>query len=159
MYIDKNLNLATAASAIVNNGSQLATTNVLDSGVLRNIGVGTTLYVRIQFTTSITQGSGGFNIAAVYSSATALNADVIETSRLSLVAADATAGKIYYLPIAPSTVAATKRWDTAPVEKYFGLVLTPFTANITAGAWTVDIVDSIGDFTDHYAHRLDAEIN
>jgi hypothetical protein len=133
-------------------GGYTVATNVVDLDTVRNIGVGTTLYFRVQFNTLYTQSpAGGSNIVMYYGEDAAL-ANGVLCGQIPLGSAEIPpAGTVYYLPIPP----LDKNRLAVPgngLKKYIGLLWQGYTAGSTiANAfWTVDIVTEVNMVEQNY---------
>jgi hypothetical protein len=158
MIPDQLLRLADGQSLTVATGNT-PTTNVVDIDTLRNLGVGTPLYVRIKFDTVYAQASGGVNVYVAYADDPALSTGSVELTRISLSStAIPAAGTVLYLSIPPVAKVATATSVPQSMvipnnsKKYLGVVWQPFTANVTGtGTWTVDIVTEVNMVEHTYA--------
>ena len=158
MIPDQLLRLADGQSLTAATGNT-PTTNVVDIDTLRNLGVGTPLYVRIKFDTAYAQASGGVNVYVAYADNTALSPTAVELTRISLSStAIPAAGTVLYLAIPPVAKVATATSVPQSMvipndsKKYLGVVWQPFTANVTGtGTWTVDIVTEVNMVEHTYA--------
>lgn len=145
MIPDQNLRICDAKS-IVSSPTSIYS-DAIDLGVLRNIGVGTPLFLRVEITESIAQGAGGgVNLQPVWSDSSALNSSQVRGIQIQLNPSNGAAGSVYYIPIAPiayNQAGGGKVVFPDDSKKFFGLVIGIFNANTTAGAITVDIVTEI----------------
>jgi hypothetical protein len=151
MIPDQLLRLADGQSLAGTSPLSVVSTNVIDLDVVRDVGVGETLYVRIRFDTTYTQApAGGANLLLVYGDDQTLSGP---TTLLQLPFGSATppaAGTVIYLPIPPMS---KLRLDvTGTAKKYLGLLWQIYDAGsastITGGTWTVDIVTEV-NMTEH----------
>lgn len=123
-------------------------TSAVDIDTLRDVGMGTTLYVRIRIDTAYTQASGGVNINIGYADTDAA-ANFVMLSQFPLASGGSVpaAGTVLYLPIPPISKA---RLGALPnnTKKYFLVQFATYTAATVGGTWTVDIVTDV-NMTEH----------
>jgi len=131
------------------NGQSLAstaakTTSAIDLDTLRDIGTGTTLYVRVRFDSAYAQDAGGANILIGYAdNDSALNMVVLSQFQLSSAGSEPAAGTVIYLPIPPLSKVTLGNLPNN-TKKYFMARFVPFSATtLTGGSWTVDIVTEV----------------
>lgn len=118
-------------------------TSAIDIDTLRDVGMGTTLYVRIRIDTAYTQASGGANINVGYAdNDTASNFVTLSQFPLSSGGSVPAAGTVLYIPIPPTS---KDRLGTLPnnTKKYFLVQFATYTAATVGGTWTVDIVTEV----------------
>lgn len=139
MIPDQLLRLADGQSL---DGLSAKYTNAIDLDTLRDIGTGTTLYVRIRFDTAYTQASGGADVYMWYADNDAGLSGVMLTKFQFGAAAAPAQGTVIYLPIPPISKA---RIGALPnnTKKYFLVQFSPYTAAPVGGSWTVDIVTDV----------------
>lgn len=145
MIPDQNLRICEAKSLVANAGSTVYS-DAIDLGVLRNIGVGTPLFLRLEVTTSIAQAGGGINVQPVWADNDGLTTNAVRGIQLQLTQTNGSDGAVYYIPITPivyNQAGSTKVAFPNDSKKFFGLLFGVFTNNVTAGAVTVDIVTEI----------------
>lgn len=152
MIPDQLLRLADAQSLNATLDQSVASTNVVDIDTLRNIGVGTPLYVRIRFDAAYTQSAGGANAVLVYADDAAITSNVVTLAQLSFGnAAKPPAGTVVYMLIPPfarnaSVTATLTQSASIPnnSKKYLGILWQTYSGAITGtGTWTVDIVTEV----------------
>jgi len=117
--------------------------SAIDIDTLRDIGTGTTLYVRVRFDTAYTQATDGANIEIGYAdNDAALNLVILSQFPLGSGASVPAAGTVLYLPIPPISKV---RLGTLPnaTKKYFMVRFAEYGANPVGGSWTVDIVTEV----------------
>lgn len=143
MIPDQLLRLADGqAIAGSTSGTNTIYTDVVDLDVVRDIGSGETLYVRIRFDTTYTQSpAGGTNIVLAYGESASL-ANAVTLLQLPFNSgAIPAAGSVYYLPIPP--IAKDKlAIPGSGLKKYFGVRWEIYGTGsvVTDGTWTVDVV-------------------
>jgi hypothetical protein len=129
MMLDKQL-LFSEAQAIT---AAADSTNVIDLGVARSIGVGEELYIFIEVDVAFTDSSSDSTLTVnlVTDDNASLSSDsTIQT--LVTIPALAAAGTQYIVRLPIGT--------TVPYERYIGLVYTPNNGNLTTGSITAGIV-------------------
>lgn len=160
MIPDQLLRLADGQSLNATLDQTIASTNAVDIDTLRNIGVGTPLYVRIRFDSAYTQSAGGANAVLVYADDAAFTTNVVSLAQLAFTSgAKPPAGTVVYLPIPPfarnaSVTANLTQSASIPnsSKKYLGILWQTFSGAVTGtGAWTVDIVTDINMCEHTYA--------
>lgn len=148
MIPDQLLRLADGQSL---DGAGPKITSAIDLDTLRDIGTGTTLYVRVRFDTAYTQATDGANVVMGYADTdTATNFVLLSQFQLAAGAGVPVAGTVIYLPIPPISKA---RLGTLPnnTKKYFLVQFAEFGANPVGGSWTVDIVTDVNMVEHTYA--------
>jgi hypothetical protein len=153
MISDQLLRLADGQSLAGTEGeptASRATTNVIDLDVVRDVGVGETLYARIRFDTTYTQTpAGGANALLVYGDNAALeNAVTLCQLPFGSTTPPAT-DTVIYLPIPP--ISKLRLDVTGTAKKYLGMIWQIYGdegSTITGGTWTVDIVTEV-NMTEH----------
>lgn len=152
MIPDKNLQLWSGAIPAPN-----ATSNVIDVDTLRNIGVGTPLYVRVNFDTNVrVDVAGGLAFSIGYGDDSAL-AGLRYIATATVLVGTITgpdAGEVLYIPIAPiahysQQGQAFESPDNA--KKYLGIVFGGYTWTAASGSVTIDIVTEINRVENIYA--------
>lgn len=159
MIPDQQLRLAETQSLVTNANTTVVCSNTIDLDTLRNIGVGTPLYVRIRFDSAIAQSaSGGSNIFVVFADNEALTSNKVTLAQLGLVYnAVPPANGVLYIGIPPiaRVASATSAPQSAVIpgnaKKYFGVYIDVFTQAFTAGSWTVDVVSDVNMVEHTYA--------
>lgn len=127
MIIDAQ-NLFSDAQAIT---AAAASTNIIDLGAARNIGVGQNLYVGVTIDTAFTDtGSNStLTVALEGDSTTSFTPD--GTQQLFIIPALAAAGAKYFARVSP---------DFASNYRYIRLYFTPNNGDLSAGALTAFLV-------------------
>jgi len=130
MLIDKLL-MFSEAQAIT---AAAASTNSLDMGPARDIGVGEDLYVFINVDVAMTDGGSDSTLTVdLYGdSTTSFTPDGKQT--LFTIPAVSAAGTQYFAKISP---------DFAAQYRYLELYYTPNTGNLTTGSFTAGIINGI----------------
>lgn len=122
-----------------------ATTNVIDLDVVRDVGVGETLYVRVRFDTLYTQTpAGGANILLAYGENESLGNAVTLLQLPFNSTGIPPAGTVVYIPIPP--ISKLRLDVTGTAKKYLGLIWQIYGnagSTITGATWTVDIVSEV----------------
>lgn len=134
MIIDSQLKFS-AAQAIT---AAVASTNYVDLGIARNIGVGEGLYVAVSVDVAFTDsGSNSTLQVDLYGDSTStFTPDGLQT--LFILPALCAAGSIYFAKISP---------DFASNYRYIELYYTPANGDLTTGSITAAIVKDISKFT------------
>jgi hypothetical protein len=144
MIADQLLRLASSQSlAGVENG--VVNTDVIDLDVVRNAGVGETLYVRIRIDSTYTQSpAGGTNIVLLYCEGPTFTGGITIAQLPLNNSAIPAAGTVYYIPIPPVSKQRLEIPGTG-AKKYLGVQWQIYGAGtvVTGGSWTVDIVTEV----------------
>lgn len=119
-----------------------ASTNIIDLGVAREIGVGEELYIRIGVTTTLDDSGDDSELAVK------LQTDTVEgfgspsdVAELVTIPAVTAAGTEYYIKLPIGT--------TQSLQRYIRLYYTPADGNLSAGAIDAHIVKDIQKYTDY----------
>jgi len=151
MIADQLLRLASSQSIAGGEGETI-NTNVIDLDVVRNVGVGETLYVRIRFDSTYVQDpAGGTNIVLLYGEGSTLTGGVVIAQLPLNSGAIPAVGTVYYIPIPPMS----KQLLTIPgsgAKKYLGIQWQIYGDGtvVTGGTWTVDIVSEVNMVEQNY---------
>jgi hypothetical protein len=130
-------NLFSDAQAVT---AAAASTNYIDFGAARNIGVGEELYVGVIVDVAMTDGSSDstLTVALEGDSTTSFSPDGSQT--LFVIPALAAAGQKYFAKISP---------DFASNYRYMQLKYTPNNGNLTTGTFTAFLVKNIDAVTSY----------
>lgn len=111
-------------------------TNVVDLGIARNIGVGEELYIFILVTTAFTDSGSDstLNVDLVTDDNAALSSDSVVMDLVTIPAL-AAAGTYYTFRVPPAILNA--------YERYIGLAYTPANGNLSTGSITAGIVKEV----------------
>lgn len=128
-------NLFSDAQAVT---AAAASTNSIDLGAVRNIGVGEELYVAVTVDIALTDSGSDSTVTVALEgdSTTTFTPDASQT--LFTIPALAAAGQKYYARINP---------DFASNYRYIQLKYTPNNGNLTTGSFTAALVKNIDAFT------------
>lgn len=134
MYVDK-LALFSDAQAVT---AAAASTDYMDLGAARNIGVGEDLYVFVTVDVALTDSGSDSTVTVALEgdSTTTFTPDGSQT--LFTIPALAAAGQKYYAKISP---------DFASNYRYIQLRYTPNNGNLTTGSFTAGLVVGIDKVT------------
>lgn len=150
MISDQLLRLADGQSLAIGIGASQASSNVIDIDTLRNLGVGESLFVRIRFDTAYTQASGGTNVLVVYADNSALTTNVVTLAQIPYSSTTIPAAQtVLYIPIPP--VSRTSMTIPNDAKKYLGVLWQAYTAAVTGGTWTVDVVTDVNMVENTYS--------
>lgn len=138
MIIDNRTELADAAAIALNIGNAIMpNSDVIDLGAtptLRDLGSGEPLWLVIQVDTSLVGSGASVQLQLVSDSVAALTTSRtihIDTGAIAITSLTAGYLKAYALPI------------EATFERYLGLWMTVYTANVTAGAISAYLVKDV----------------
>jgi hypothetical protein len=133
MIIDAQ-NLFSDAQAVT---AAAASTNYIDLGAVRNIGVGENLYVAVTVDVALSDSGSDSTVTVALEgdSTTTFTPDASQT--LFIIPALAAAGQKYYARISP---------ELASNYRYLQLKYTPNNGNLTTGSFTAAIVHGIDAF-------------
>jgi hypothetical protein len=136
MIVDAQLQFS-AAQAIT---AAAASTNYIDVGIARNVGVGENLFIVVTVDTAFTDASSDstLTVALEGDSTTTFTPDGSQT--LFTIPALAAAGAMYIARINP---------DFAANYRYMQLKYTPNNGNLTTGAVTANIVKDVQKYTSY----------
>lgn len=134
MILDAH-NLFSDAQAVT---AAAASTNYIDLGAARNVGVGENLFIFVSVDVALTDvGSDStVTVALEGDSTTTFSPDASQT--LFTIPAAAAAGQVYYARISP---------DFAGNYRYLQLRYTPNNGNLSTGSFTAGIVKDIQAFS------------
>ena len=134
MLLDAH-NLYSDAQAIT---AAAASTNLIDHGIARDMGVGENLYVVLVVDVALTDSGSDSTLAVtIETDSTAAFGSATTTQTLFTVAAAAAIGTRYYARLAPDAIN----------EQFSRLKYTPANGNLTTGSVTAGIVHDIDKFT------------
>lgn len=130
-------NLFSDAQAVT---AAAASTNLIDLGAVRNLGVGEELYVVVSCDVAMTDGSSDSTLAVKLEadSAAAFNVAIVSQELFTFPATSAI-GTRYYAKISPDL--ANKR--------YMRLYYTPANGNLSTGSFTAALVKNIDAYTSY----------
>lgn len=134
MYVDK-LALFSDAQAVT---AAAASTDYMDLGAARNIGVGQELYVAVTVDVALTDASSDSTVTVSLEGDSSTTFTPDGTQTLFTIPALAAAGQKYYARISP---------DFASNYRYIQLRYTPNNGNLTTGSFTAAIVTGIDKVT------------
>lgn len=155
MIPDQLLRLATNKTPSI----QGDISDVIDIDTLRNIGVGTPLYVRINFNTAMranVNDSGlAFELVVADNAALTTNRKVLCSTTIFVgIGNGPDANDVYYMPIPPIAEYAYAA-ETISIpdasKKYFGITYGGYTWGSLTGNFTIDIVTDINRVSNTYA--------
>lgn len=154
MIPDQLLQLWSGAVPAYNSAS-----NSIDIDTLRNIGVGTPIYVRINFDTNVRADSNGSGLAffLVYADNAALTSNVRYLTSTNVLFGTATgpdAKEVLYIQIPPvSHYAEQGQAFSTPdnAKKFFGVVFAGYGWSSASGSVTIDLVTEINRVENIYA--------
>lgn len=154
MIPDQLLQLWSGAVPAVNSAS-----NSIDIDTLRNLGVGTTVYVRVNFDTNVRANANGSGLTffLVYADDAALTTNVRYLTSTSLnfgTASGPDATEVLYIPIPPvSSYAESGQAFSTPdnSKKFFGIVFGGYTWATATGSVTINLVTEINRVENIYA--------
>lgn len=153
MIADQNLQLWNGAVPNIS-----TPTNVVDVDTLRNLGVGTPLYIRVNFNTDVrvNADSSGITFFVVYGNDSVLSQARYLTGPTVLVgtATGPSAGEVLYIPVPPvSHYAQGGEPFSTPdnAKKYFGMVFSGYNWSTATGSVTIDIVTEVNRVENIYA--------
>lgn len=117
-------------------------TNVVDLGVARDIGVGEELYIMVLVTTTLDDAGDDstLTVSLVTDDNAALSSDAV-VQELVTIPATTAAGTVYFFRLTPEILEAYQR--------YIGLAYTLSGGNLSAGAITAGIVKDIQKYKDY----------
>lgn len=138
MILDAELEFSDAQAVT----AAAASTNIIDLGVARDIGVGEELYIRVGVETTMTDtGSDSTLAVTLETDDNAAFASAATVATLVTIPAVSVAGTEYYIRVPIGT--------TVAVERYIRLLYTPANGNLSAGAFDAHIVKDIQKYTDY----------
>jgi hypothetical protein len=124
-------------------GATTKTTSAVDLDTLRDIGTGTTMYLRIRFDTAYTHSTGGSNIVFGYAdNDSASNLVILGQLQLGVGASVPAQGEVIYFTIPPLSKVKLGALPNN-TKKYFLVQHVPFSGTPSGGSWTVEIVTEI----------------
>ena len=133
MYIDKSLELSSSQAVT----ASAASTNYIDLGSARKMGVGEVKYIHFTVdTTTVSAGATTMDIEVEVDDNTSFSSAKVVASKLAIPKADLVAGYQIYLPI-----------PIEADERYLRINYTVDTANFSAGAFSAGVVDKIQENT------------
>jgi hypothetical protein len=130
MFIDSQL-LFSDAQAVT---ATAASTNSVDLGAVRNIGVGEELFVMVSVDVALTDSGSDSSVAVSLEGDSTTTFTPDASQALFTIPALAAAGAVYYARINP---------DFAANYRYLQLKFTPANGNLTTGSFTAAIVKNI----------------
>jgi hypothetical protein len=157
MIADENLKLYSGAMPANNTA-----TNVVDGDVIRNLGVGTPLYVRVVYNTAVRANADGSGLTfyIVYADDAALTSNPRYMSVTNVFFGTTTgpsAGDVLYIPIPPVVNYAQngQRFESGTAafnaKKYIGVLISGYTWATATGNITIDIVTDVNRVENIYA--------
>jgi hypothetical protein len=130
-------NLFSDAQAVT---AAAASTNYIDFGAARNIGVGEELYVGVIVDVAMTDGSSDSTLTVALEGDTTTTFTPDGSQTLFVIPALAAAGQKYFAKISP---------DFASNYRYMQLKYTPNNGNLTTGTFTAFLVKNIDAVTSY----------
>lgn len=157
MIADENLKLFNGAMPVPNTA-----TDVIDGDVIRNLGVGTPLYVRVIYNTNVRANvdGSGLTFYVVYADDSALTSNpryMAVTNVFFGTGTGPSAGDVLYIPIPPVVNYAQggQRFESGTAafnaKKYVGVLISGYTWASATGNITIDIVTEVNRVENIYA--------
>jgi len=137
MILDSQLEFSSAQAVT----ASAASTNLVDLGIARDIGVGEDLWIRIGVTTAMTDsGSDSTITVTLQTDDNASFSSAATVATLVVIPATTAAGVEYYIKL-PAAV-------LAEYERYIRGYYTAANGNLTTGSFDMNIVKDIQHYTD-----------
>jgi len=139
MILDKQLEFCSAQAVT----ATAASTNLIDLGTVRNMGVGTQLYVVVVCTVAMTDASSDSTLAVALEGDSTTTVTPDYTRTLFTFSALSAAGTVKYAALGPDDLNL----------QYAQLKFTPANGNLTTGSFSAYLTTSIQAYTS-YADNL-----